>query len=62
MLNENMTSYFHNGALFHFFEFLTTLARHSVAFWGAPKSLVSVGLRVMHWPRPLHKSKWTERN
>jgi len=24
-----MTSYFHNGDLFHFFEFLTTLARYS---------------------------------
>jgi len=34
MLNEKkiiMTSYFHNGALFHFFEFLTTLARYSAA-------------------------------
>jgi len=26
-----MTSYFHNGALFHFFEFLTTLVRYSAA-------------------------------
>jgi len=24
-----MTSYFHNGTLFHFFEFLTTLAQYS---------------------------------